>query len=740
MSNDYVKINSELNSLFDVYNNYFDSYLDYHADYPHYPPKDDSMDFFDTDEVFKKIKINNENIESETCIFDKISEIKYYQKDKSFTNDIKLVNDITYSDLYPSINMLFFILEVEKQILFELHNYEDKYSSIGSDIYGHKFYIKCNYVITNDSTKVVDNDLGYYEVQLEFKNNKNFIKIVGYEDEEDDEDDELTAQPVNIDIDKNRFESVKKILNILNDNIVSKKYTYKASENTYSIVSLNDIREKINEGKVILSLFQYFRVDLLILILHDIVVKNIYSYIKKGNTVCSFSDNGNYLNHFEFFYNRRMKMIDNIGAEMERSFKLLYKYIDKGKTSGILWMREKEREGEGEEQIIDETKYSELYNYLKENFEKKYSIDDIIPENISLNLYQYEKLVEISKNYTDDKNEFIKIDKSGTSYYYKLALDNITISVYDHSEIDEKYKTEQVIKKTNRLNKINSDIEKKNRLLKTINSNVELEKKKLDKINVVYIFTICLFILLSIILILLGSDKIDYKKSKNFINILIFLTFIIFLGLHYYIGKIKETQKEVIKLDNIFDNEIFKVKNTLEKFADGDFGTIKSKIENDKKNAYLTIIYIGVLHKKNEDGVAFVDYLGENAWKLNKTSKSYYNIIHPLLEKEIHDYTKQNDNTRMYKNIADFNLNISRRDTKFSIETINYLLNLSLLLAIILLIIFYNSNYMTIVGVITIIIFIIISLIYFSRIIRIVRTNHKKKYWQKPLESNLKQI
>jgi len=35
-----------------------------------------------------------------------------------------------------------------------------------------------------------------------------------------------------------------------------------------------------------------------------------------------------------------------------------------------------------------------------------------------------------------------------------------------------------------------------------------------------------------------------------------------------------------------------------------------------------------------------------------------------------------------------------------SIETINYLLNLSLLLAIILLVIFYNSNYMTIVGVI----------------------------------------
>ena len=65
----------------------------------------------------------------------------------------------------------------------------------------------------------------------------------------------------------------------------------------------------------------------------------------------------------------------------------------------------------------------------------------------------------------------------------------------------------------------------------------------IDKINIVYIFNICLFILLSIILILLGSDKIDYKRGRNFINTLIFLTFIIFFGLHYYIGKIKETQK-----------------------------------------------------------------------------------------------------------------------------------------------------------------------------------------------------
>ena len=121
-------------------------------------------------------------------------------------------------------------------------------------------------------------------------------------------------------------------------------------------------------------------------------------------------------------------------------------------------------------------------------------------------------------------------------------------------------------------------------------------------------------------------------------------------------------------------------------------------------------------------------------------TKSYYNVVDPLLNKELEDYDKRNENTKMYKNIADFNLNISRRDTKFSIETINYLLNLSLLLAIILLVIFYNSDFTAIIGVIGIIVFIIISILYFTRNLRIVRTDNKKKYWQKPLKSDLKKL
>lgn len=709
---------------------------------------------------YAKYRLDLDSTPSVNCIINELSKIKYYDKDNSIIDKPKLIYDITYENFYPQINKLLFILDVEREILLELHNYELKHKSIGTNIFGHRFKIRCKYIWNDNDNDVIvkQSDSGYYEVELEFANVKdNFVKIY-----DSILNPETTQEP---DSNYENINSVNKILNIINKNEISLLNARDADTDNVFNASLKTIVEDINLGSTrVTAIYQYKRVDYLKLILNDIIKRNIYyhiyTYTRETGPAqgCQWEDNSILLDNFKKFHNNFANYIYNHQNEFGTLYAKFINIINNKKATGKVWIKDDTVSDRNDlnnyENITDIDRYNKLVGYIRNNYDNFKALNsDSIPKSISLSLAQIESL---SKNdfYNGNKTAYIEVEAG--SYYY-ITYDDI---LFMNNLDDEIYKTEKIFEKTTKLRDINDELEKKNKLLKTINSNVEFEKKKLDKINIVYIFTICLFILLSIILILLGSDKIDYKRGRNFINTLIFLTFIIFFGLHYYIGKIKETQKDSIKLNNILDDEIFKVKSTIEKFALEDKEFIKERINHKELgDGNLDVIFLinflngyDALGEKQEifsklidegdnfNDISFINILNNKSNLLMDQTKSYYNVVDPLLNKELEDYDKRNENTKMYKNIADFNLNISRRDTKFSIETINYLLNLSLLLAIILLVMFYNSDFTAIIGVIGIIIFIIISILYFTRILRIVRTDNKKKYWQKPLESDLKKL
>ena len=119
-------------------------------------------------------------------------------------------------------------------------------------------------------------------------------------------------------------------------------------------------------------------------------------------------------------------------------------------------------------------------------------------------------------------------------------------------------------------------------------------------------------------------------------------------------------------------------------------------------------------------------------------SHSYYDIINPLLNIELKNYREKSNNTKIYDKMASFNVNIGQRDIKFTIETIQYLINLSILFVFLLSIIKIQSNIKYIIIVISFIIFIILTALYFVKIVRVVRTKSDNYYWDKPKALNKK--
>ena len=124
------------------------------------------------------------------------------------------------------------------------------------------------------------------------------------------------------------------------------------------------------------------------------------------------------------------------------------------------------------------------------------------------------------------------------------------------------------------------------------------------------------------------------------------------------------------------------------------------------------------------------DSIKDNAKNLKH---SYYNVINPLLNIELKKFREKNDNTKLYDKIASFNVNIGQGDIKFSIETIQYLITISILFVLILLLIkITNRYYYYLIIMISFVIFIILTLIYFVKIVRVVRTKSNNYYLDKP--------
>ena len=163
-----------------------------------------------------------------------------------------------------------------------------------------------------------------------------------------------------------------------------------------------------------------------------------------------------------------------------------------------------------------------------------------------------------------------------------------------------------------------------------MNSKINEQQSKLSKINIVLIITIIIFIYILMCLIL------NSYINNNAIYISGATILLISLVIYIYVYNLKNTAYYIAEnfLNSNIQAELEENINQFKLACD----TIK------QKSSYL--------------------------------SDSYYDIVNPLLNIELKNYREKSDNTKLYDKIASFNVNIGQRDIKFTIETIQYLVNL----------------------------------------------------------------
>ena len=256
----------------------------------------------------------------------------------------------------------------------------------------------------------------------------------------------------------------------------------------------------------------------------------------------------------------------------------------------------------------------------------------------------------------------------------------------------ESQEIKHVIDRTVELKKINNNLAIKSQKIKGMNGKINEQQSKLSKINIVLIITIIIFIYILICLIL------HTYINKQAIYISTATILLISLVIYIYVYNLKKTAYYIAEnfLNSSIQAELEENINQFKLACD----TIK------QKSSYL--------------------------------SDSYYDIVNPLLNIELKNYREKSDNTKLYDKIASFNVNIGQRDIKFTIETIQYLLNLSILFVFILLLLKINSSLKYLVIIISFVIFIMLTTIYFAKIIRVVRTKSNNYYWDKPKPLNHK--
>mgnify|MGYP003705867123 CR=1 FL=1 len=293
--------------------------------------------------------------------------------------------------------------------------------------------------------------------------------------------------------------------------------------------------------------------------------------------------------------------------------------------------------------------------------------------------------------------EFANFKRALTAKFNKVLNDHLTVFQYIDNYITNNIsandthnstsKFKDIIDKTIELKNINNNLNDKTKNIKNMNIKVEKQQKNLSKINIVLIFAIIIFIFLVICLVL--HNYINNKTIYILSGIILLFALIIYI----YIYNLKTTAYYIAENFTEPSNSI----------------TIDERIQQ-----------LNTLR----------DNIKTNAKKLQN---SYYNVINPLLNIELKKFREKNDNTKLYDKIASFNVNIGQGDIKFSIETIQYLITISILFVLILLLIkITNRYYYYLIIMISFVIFIILTLIYFVKIVRVVRTKSNNYYLDKP--------
>lgn len=308
---------------------------------------------------------------------------------------------------------------------------------------------------------------------------------------------------------------------------------------------------------------------------------------------------------------------------------------------------------------------------------------------ILLILYKYISKYHVTKLNNLDKvvthfNTSVK-----NTYNYLITINQQVEIAYNQKQKNSQTESEEiknVMDRTIELKKINNNLAIKSQKIKNMNNQINEQQYKLSKINIVLIITIIIFIYIVACLIL------NTYINNNAVYISVVCILLISLVIYIYVYNLKNTAYYIA--ENFLNSNI------------------QAQLEENITNFKIACDYI----KKRSS------YL----------SDSYYDIINPLLNIELKNYREKSNNTKLYDKIASFNVNIGQRDIKFTVETIQYLVNLSILFVFILLLLKINSSLKYIVIIVSFVIFIMLTTLYFAKIVRVVRTKSNNYYWDKP--------
>ena len=352
--------------------------------------------------------------------------------------------------------------------------------------------------------------------------------------------------------------------------------------------------------------------------------------------------------------------------------------------------------------VTDNSIYTNIDIYYKDL--EEHHVDDWKRNRFAFVEYFYKNIIVQNGIYGDiltwlaDIRQFATFKDKLTIKFNKVLNDHLTVFRYIDNYITNNIsandthnstsKFKDIIDKTIELKNINNNLNDKTKNIKNMNIKVEKQQKNLSKINIVLIFAIIIFIFLVICLVL--HNYINNKTIYILSGIILLFALIIYI----YIYNLKTTAYYIAENFTESSNSIITIEAKID-----ELGSLRNSIKTNAKNL----------------------------------KHSYYNVINPLLNIELKKFREKNDNTKLYDKIASFNVNIGQGDIKFSIETIQYLITISILFVLILLLIkITNRYYYYLIIMISFVIFIILTLIYFVKIVRVVRTKSNNYYLDKP--------
>lgn len=525
---------------------------------------------------------------------------------------------------------------------------------------------------------------------------------------------------------------------------------------------LQEVFEKNTSGNFDIEsfLFKYASIDMCVYLYYIKFLEFIYEKIYKNsnNDLENITTDSLYDKIFEFdlsikYVNTKFKVVPRPEGEdtAKLRFKLNKVNIEKKNKNNLLKFINSDNSEY--DSIMDSDEYSNSSNFeYYSAFDKLIfliSNDDLFEQldilnssdkwrsniNVRINtLYtklKYILILTLQCYLKERHSTFLSLNTSFNLLQFSQNLINNKVTSYENmitelstqqseqlSDIKEKEHITNLLNKTRELKKINENIESKKLKISQMNKVVSDQQSKLNKINVVLVITIIMFIYLVVCLIL-------YEYINRNVYISFGFLLLVSLIIYFYIYRLKKTAY-IIAENFIDDNTNGPSVEIVEPDSSPDSSPSPSPAPptgdppNGKK-------------QKVTDIYELLEQLKQKTEQIEDLSKTYglnsNDILTPLLNKEYKKYTEKNKNMNLHDKITKFNVNISKRDIKFTLETINYIINLSILFIVILFTISYNKYVTLSIG---LVIFIILTMIYFVKIVRVIRTKSYNYYWDKP--------